>query len=88
MRTLKTIACMAAAAGLATAGVANAAGTQSVNMLPKASVAERATAPAKGANKVADDDNGSALLIAGGAIAAVIAGVIMFGDNPDGDTPN
>lgn len=87
MRTLKTIACVAAAAGLATAGVANAAGTQSVHMLPKASVAERATAPAQKTNKVAAGD-GTAVIVGGLALAALVAGIVMIGDNPDNDTAN
>lgn len=86
MRNLKSITCAAAAASLAFAGVAHAAGSQSVNMLPTSSYAERATAPALDTSEL--NGRGSSIILGLLAAALFIGGIVILADGDDtADTP-
>lgn len=87
MRTLKSIACAAAAASLAFGGVAHADATRSVEMLPKATAADRASAPAVNASQLQEEGGISSIILALLAGAAIIGGIVILadGDDDDGD---
>lgn len=89
MRLIKSVTGIAAVASLALAGAAQAQGTQSANMLPKSSYAQRASAPATGANAVAQRKNrGTAVVLAAIGLGLVVAGVAMSGDKDDAVSGN
>jgi len=85
MRMMKTLTGAAAAASLALSGVAYAAGTQSVNMLPKSSLAKRTSAPAVDANyaeKERKRRGGMIIWLVGGA--ALIGGLVVAAGSSGG----
>ncbi|MBS7669680.1 hypothetical protein [Croceicoccus gelatinilyticus] len=82
MRVVKTATFALAAAGLALGGVANAKETTSVNMLPQATSADDAAAPAEKKKK----RRGAGYLLGIAGLAVLIGGVAMIGDSGS-DTP-
>lgn len=79
---MRNLIAAASALGLAVAPVAANAGTRANDVVPAAASIDRDIAPVTGSN-MGDDSDGSAVVIAILALAAVIAGILAATSDDD-----